>query len=120
MLHDRAHDEMLVESRGNVLIVRGLRISSERLGVSGQCDVVEFHRAKDGILLHGREGHWNVYPVEYKRGVPKADRSDEAQLCAQAMCLEEMRGPTIPEEALFYGIIADVRPLPSIRNFVIP
>lgn len=103
LMHDRAHNEMLVESRGNVLIARGLRISSEKLGVSGQCDVVEFHRAKDGIPLHGREGHWNVYPVEYKRGVPKADRSDEAQLCAQAMCLEEMLGTAIPEGALFYG-----------------
>ena len=103
LLHDRAHDETLTESRGNVLIVRGLRVSSEKLGVSGQCDVVEFHRAKEGITLHGREGLWTVYPVEYKRGEPKADQCDAAQLCAEAMCLEEMLKTSIPEGALFYG-----------------
>ncbi|MDO4852225.1 MAG: CRISPR-associated protein Cas4 [Clostridia bacterium] len=103
LLHERAHDETLSELRGNVLIVRGLRVSSEKLGVSGQCDVVEFHRTKEGIPLHGREGLWTVYPVEYKRGEPKADRCDAAQLCAEAMCLEEMLKTAIPEGALFYG-----------------
>ncbi len=103
LLHDRAHDETLSELRGNVLTVRGLRVSSETLGVSGQCDVVEFHRAKEGISLHGREGLWTVYPVEYKRGEPKADPCDAAQLCAQAMCLEEMLKTSISEGALFYG-----------------
>ena len=103
LLHDRAHDETLSELRGDVLTVRGLRVSSEKLGVSGQCDVVEFHRAKAGISLHGREGLWTVYPVEYKRGEPKADQCDAAQLCAEAMCLEEMLKTSIPEGAFFYG-----------------
>ncbi len=102
-MHERAHDEKLSELRGDILIVRGLRISSETLGVSGQCDIVEFHRAKEGVPLHGREGLWTVYPIEYKHGVPKPDQSDVAQLCAQAMCLEEMLGTVIPEGALFYG-----------------
>jgi len=43
------------------------------------------------------------YPVEYKRGRPKAHRADEVQLCAQAVCLEEMTGAAVPEGALFYG-----------------
>jgi len=103
LMHERAHDEGLSELRGDVLTVRGLRISSEMLGVSGQCDVVEFHRSANGVSLHGREGLWSVYPVEYKRGAPKTDQSDAAQLCAQAMCLEEMLGTSIPEGALFYG-----------------
>lgn len=103
LMHDRAHDEKLSELRGDSLTIRGLRISSEKLGVSGQCDVIEFHRTKTGVPLHGREGLWSVYPVEYKRGAPKANQSDAAQLCAQAMCLEEMLGTVIMEGALFYG-----------------
>ncbi len=103
LMHDRAHDEKLSELRGDILTIRGLRISSEKLGVSGQCDVIEFHRTKTGVPLHGREGLWSVYPVEYKRGAPKANQSDAAQLCAQAMCLEEMLGTVIMEGALFYG-----------------
>ena len=103
LMHERVHDERQSESRGDLLVVRGLRICSSKLGISGQCDVVEFRKAKDGILLHDREGFWCVFPIEYKRGVPKINHSDEAQLCAQAMCLEEMLGTDIPEGALFYG-----------------
>jgi len=102
-LHERAHNEGLTESRGNTLIMRGLRVSSSRLGISGQCDVVEFKKDPNGVPLYGREGHWTVFPIEYKRGAPKADRYDEAQLCAEAMCLEEMLGTDIPAGALFYG-----------------
>ena len=103
ILHERAHDEGSKESRGNTLIMRGLRVSSSLLGISGQCDVVEFHKSKNGIELNGREGKWTAFPIEYKRGVPKPERYDEAQLCAQAMCLEEMLGTEIPCGALFYG-----------------
>ena len=103
ILHERAHDEGLTESRGNTLIMRGLRVSSSRLGISGQCDVVEFKKDPKGVPLYGQEGCWRVFPIEYKRGIPKADRYDEAQLCAEAMCLEEMLGTDIPGGALFYG-----------------
>lgn len=103
LMHERAHDEKQSESRGDLLIVRGLKICSAKLGISGQCDVVEFRKAKDGIPLHNRDGLWSVSPIEYKRGAPKTDRSDEAQLCAQAICLEEMLGTDIPKGALFYG-----------------
>ena len=97
LLHKRAHNDQLSESRGDLLIVRGLKISSAKLGITGQCDIVEFHRTQGGgIHLNGREGLWLAYPVEYKRGVPKTNFSDEAQLCAQAMCLEEMLGTDIP------------------------
>jgi len=64
---------------------------------------VEFFSAKTGIALPGIEGFWKPFPVEYKRGKPKPDSSDEIQLCAQAMCLEEMLGLSISEGALFYG-----------------
>ena len=103
VFHRRAHDEHQFESRGDVLIARGLRVGSERLNVTGICDVVEFHRDPGGIELHGRDGRWSVYPVEYKKGAPKANDADRLQLCAQAMCLEEMLACAIPEGSLYYG-----------------
>ncbi len=103
LLHQRAHDEQQTERRGDTLIVRGLRVVSHRLQVQGVCDVVEFHRDPGGVSLSGREGTWLPYPVEYKRGKPKPFDADELQLCAQAMCLEEMLLCAIPEGSLFYG-----------------
>lgn len=91
VLHERAHEGQ-AESRGTVRTVRGLSVASAGYGLTGQCDVVEFHR--DG----------RVIPVEYKRGKPKSHRADEVQLCAQALCLEEMLAlPRIPRGFLFYG-----------------
>lgn len=103
LFHRRAHDESATEMRGDTLIVRGLRVQSERLGVSGICDVVEFHKCETGVTLAGREGRFSAYPIEYKKGAPKAHQADELQLCAQAMCLEEMLLCDIPEGSLFYG-----------------
>ena len=102
-LHERAHNEQLQERRGDLLTVRGLRVQSLTLGLSGVCDVVEFRQDARGVPLSGKEGQWMPYPVEYKRGVPKQDGCDELQLCAQAMCLEEMLCCEIPEGALYYG-----------------
>ena len=103
LLHERAHDEQLRERRGDTIITRSLRVYSLTLGLTGQCDVVEFHRDERGVPLHGYEGTWLPFPVEYKRGRAKQDGCDELQLCAQAMCLEEMLCCKIPEGALFYG-----------------
>ena len=102
-MHERVHDQEFRESRGDCLTVRGLAIHSTELGVSGQCDAVEFRRAPAGIALQNREGLWLPYPVEYKRGKPKKHSADELQLCAQAMCLEEMLCCEISQGALFYG-----------------
>lgn len=103
LMHERAHDEGLRESRGDTIITRSLRVYSITLGLSGQCDVVEFRRSAQGVPLAGHDGLWLPYPVEYKRGKPKDDGCDELQLCAQAMCLEEMLCCTIDSGALFYG-----------------
>ena len=103
ILHEKAHDPQGSESRGDLLILRGIHIHSARLGIPGQCDVVEFRRSQDGIRLNGREGLWKPFPVEYKRGEPKDNTCDSLQLCAQAMCLEEMLCCPIPQGALFYG-----------------
>ncbi|MCX8496602.1 MAG: CRISPR-associated protein Cas4 [Akkermansiaceae bacterium] len=132
VLHQKAH-EGADESKAEVRITRSLSVRSFALGISGQCDVVEFHLASgsaSGDLrgeisdLRGRasetadelhEGDFKsqtlnlksatprVLPVEYKRGKPKLHRADEVQLCAQAMCLEEMLEVTIRNGFLFYG-----------------
>ena len=103
LLHERAHDTSVREKRGDVIAVRGVSVSSPSLGVSGQCDVLEYHASPDGIPLPGTEGKWQPYPVEYKRGSPKVTDADRLQLCAQAMCLEEMLCCDVPEGALYYG-----------------
>lgn len=103
LLHERAHDTSVRERRGDVITVRGVSVSSPALGVSGQCDVLEYHADPNGIPLPDAEGMWLPYPVEYKRGSSKENPADRLQLCAQAMCLEEMLCCDIPEGALFYG-----------------
>lgn len=91
LLHE-AVDSGKGESRPGVRIARGLQIRSLALGVAGRADAVEF-RGRPPV----------PFPVEYKRGKPKRHRADEVQLCAQALCLEEMFGAPVPEGALFYG-----------------
>lgn len=93
-LHERVHGAES-EARSDMRIVRGLRLRSLRLGLSGQSDVVEFRRTADGTE--------RAFPVEYKRGRPKPTRCDEVQVCAQALCLEEMLGLTVEAGAIFYG-----------------
>jgi CRISPR-associated exonuclease Cas4 len=94
IMHDKA-DTADRESRGNVRIEYGVPMRSLRLGLIGKADVVEFYKVDDGSRV--------PFPVEYKRGKPKIDDSDKVQLCAQALCLEEMLGVEIPNGALFYG-----------------
>lgn len=93
-LHERAH-EASDEIRDGVRICRGLRLRSLRLGLVGQADIVEFHPNNEGSVT--------PFPVEYKRGKPKPGHWDEVQLCAQALCLEEMLTTSVPAGAIFYG-----------------
>lgn len=94
VLHDRVHEEG-VESRKDFKTSRGLLLRSEKLGVTGKADVIEFHRIQGNV--------WQPFPIEHKRGKPKLDHSDTIQLCAQAICLEEMLNIKVPAGALFYG-----------------
>lgn len=103
LMHKKAHDPYLTEKRKDLLVVRSLPVASKVMGVSGECDVVEFHRCEDGIKLHGHRGTFLVYPIEYKKGKPKVTEEDKLQLVAQALCLEEMFSTNISEGALFYG-----------------
>ncbi len=103
LLHKRTDDPFFTEIRKGVITARAVPIASYRLGLSGVCDVVEFTESPDGVKLPGREGLFLPMPVEYKRGHEKRDPCDEAQLCAQAMCLEEMLAVSIPAGCLYYG-----------------
>ena len=121
ILHENAHDGTFSESRGDLLITRDMRIFSRTLGVSGACDVLEFRRSEQGVPLKGREGLWQPYPVEYKRGKPKEGTEDALQLCGQAMCLEEMLCCEIPRGALYYGELrrrTEVEFAPELRQEV--
>jgi len=132
-LHEQA-DKPAGKSRRDVRIVRGMPIHSLRLGLSGRADVVEFHQvpagdrpavtlaherpanmreepsdatahSTSGVRLPRHKGLWQPFPIEYKRGKPKPGNCDRVQLCAQALCLEEMLGVTVRAGALFYGRI---------------
>ena len=79
-------------------------VKSEALGLTGCCDIVEFRENQSGVPIRGREKLWLPYPIEYKRGRPKQDDTDALQLCAQAVCLEEMFCcPEIKTAYLYYG-----------------
>ena len=94
IMHEKVHEQDR-ESRGNVRIEYGVPLRSLRLGLNGKADVVEFHRVSKDL--------WRPFPVEYKRGKPKLDHCDLIQLCAQAVCLEEMQSVSVTSGAIFYG-----------------
>lgn len=93
LMHERV-DQPKLDRRRGVRTVTAMPLMEPALGITGVADVVEFHE---------RDGREHPYPVEYKRGKPKAHRADEVQLCAQAMCLEHMLSCDVPEGALYYG-----------------
>jgi CRISPR-associated exonuclease Cas4 len=97
ILHERA-DGGKADRRGGLQTLRSVQLRSFALGVAGVADVVE--KRGDALI-----------PVEYKRGKPKAHRADEVQLCAQALCLEEMFGVGVPEGVLFYGAVRRRHPV---------
>ncbi len=94
VMHDKAHEER-AEKRKDAIIERGMSIKSYKLGLSGKSDVVEFYKDKNGVE--------RVFPIEYKRGKPKNGNCDKIQLCAQALCVEEMTGLFVATGAIFYG-----------------
>lgn len=137
-LHERVDDPFFTETRNGVVTARAVPVASYRLGLSGVCDVVEFTPVArppiselrnggieggrgEGIKLPNREGLYLPVPVEYKHGKPKRDPMDEAQLCAQAICLEEMLSTSIPRGYLYYGQTRrreEVEFTPQLRTLV--
>ncbi len=121
IMHQRVDDPFFTETRNGVVIARAVPIASYTLGLSGVCDVVEFTASPDGVKLPNRPGLYRPAPVEYKRGRPKREPVDEAQLCAQAMCLEEMLPVEIPRGFLYYGQTRhreEVELTPALRQLV--
>lgn len=102
VLHQRVN-QADQQKRGAIRTLWALRLANLELGIEGVADVVEYHKQADGTEL--------PYPIEYKRGKPKAHRADEVQLCAQGLCLEDMHGVAVPEGALFYGEIRRRHPV---------
>lgn len=103
ILHENAHNPEMNEKRGNVIVVRAMPVHSRKMGVSGECDVVEFHKSDKGAHINGREGVYMPVPVEYKRGETKSNNIDILQLAAQALCLEEMFCTDINYGYIYYG-----------------
>jgi|YelNatPaOPRAMG01_1025707.scaffolds.fasta_scaffold39642_3 CRISPR-associated exonuclease Cas4 len=114
LLHSKV-DSARAETRQGVRTAFGLLLKSDRLGLFGKADVIEFHLIDKNPntpfksnLPHTfpdflKKGLWQAYPVEYKRGKPKPQECDAVQLCAQAICLEEMLNINVPMGAVFYG-----------------
>lgn len=103
VLHQHVHTGG-TESRADTITTRSLRVRSLKLGLIGEADIVEFTRDDShGVRLPGRAGLWRPSVVEYKRGRPKLDKSDEVQMCAQSLCIEEMLNCHIEMGQLYYG-----------------
>ncbi|MGQ9745520.1 MAG: CRISPR-associated protein Cas4 [Dissulfurimicrobium sp.] len=116
-LHQKVDDDVPTESRRDLRITRGLLLRSFQLGLFGKADVVEFHqvsgeesvsppmpgRKAAAIFLAGAPGLWQPFPVDYKRGRLRHEEGFEVQLCAQALCLEEMLEVEVPKGAIYYG-----------------
>ncbi|NLP18406.1 MAG: CRISPR-associated protein Cas4 [Firmicutes bacterium] len=105
ILHERVHNPFFDESRDQLVITRSVPLVSHKLGVFGIADVIEFQPTLDsakGVKISGKGGLWQPTPVEYKRGNPKPDDRDMVQLCAQAICLEEMLDITVDLGYIYY------------------
>ena len=103
LMHEAVHDPGFTEKRGSLLLSRGMPVKSDRLKLSGVCDMVELIKSPDGVTISGRPDKYHIYPVEYKRGQPDESDADIWHLCAQVLCLEEMFVTDIPEGAIYYG-----------------
>ena len=104
LMHERVHDPSISDKRGDLLTVRDMPVLSRRLAITGKCDVVEFRKDDAGVNISRREGKWLPCPVEYKHGRAQKNDSDRLQLCAQAICLEEMLNcPPIDTAYIYYG-----------------
>ena len=107
-LHEKVDNPLESDMRANKSTLRAVSLISHKLGLYGRADVIELTQSiigdiKNTITILGRHGRWGMVPVEYKRGKPKPDERDEVQLCAQAICLEEMHGICLGKGFLYYG-----------------
>ncbi|MGC8732420.1 MAG: CRISPR-associated protein Cas4 [Halothiobacillaceae bacterium] len=110
LLHEHVH-ELSVSGPAGVRRVTAMPVRSLTYGLIGQCDLVEF------VPTDGSE---RPYPVEFKRGTPRRGDCDLVQLCAQAMCLEEMLGHAVPSGAVYYAKLRRRKAItfsPALRDY---
>lgn len=100
--HERVHTQR-IERRGDSAKLYEFPVFSKAMGVSGKCDCIEAEASAQGCMIPALDFPVRLYPVEYKHGKLRAEQEYEVQLCAQAMCLEEMFVTDIPEGAIYYG-----------------
>lgn len=105
IIHEKAHDKFFRQSRKNIITIRGMPIFSRKLGITGECDVVELQRDENGIKINNLDGAYKVVPIEYKKGRPKENYCDKLQICAQTLCLEEIFCCEIKEAYIYYAEI---------------
>lgn len=99
--HERVHDRR-IERRGDLIKLYEYDVSSDSLGLAGKCDCIEARKHPDGCRIPGADFPVSLYPIEYKHGRVRDEPEYKIQLCAEAMCLEEMYHTNIPEAALFF------------------
>lgn len=103
IFHDKVNDPFFSEKRKDKYVSRSVPVFSERLNLYGIADIVEFLQDENGVEIGIQPGLWSINPVEYKNGKPEKSGADEVQLCAQALCLEEMFCTTIVSGDIYYG-----------------
>lgn len=109
--HQQVHTTR-IEKRGNEIKLYEYSVFSDTLGISGKCDCIEAFADPSGCMIPGVAFPVRLYPVEYKHGKVRSEEEYEIQLCAQAVCLEEMFHTEISEGAVFY--------ITSHRRLVVP
>lgn len=105
IMHEKVDDPFFNEKRGDIHITRSVPIYSNILNLYGVADIVEFIKTDIGIEVVGKKGFWKINPVEYKNGKSESSNADNFQLCAQALCLEEMFNTNIQSGDIYYGKI---------------
>lgn len=99
--HEYAHTASS-QLRGDSIKIFGMAVSSSRLGISGKCDCLEGVASENGIKLPWADKRFELFPVEYKHGRVRSEKEYLTQLCAQAICLEEMSGGAISKGYIYY------------------
>ena len=103
VIHTKVDKPFIKEKRKDLIISRAMSVSSKNLGLSGRLDAIEFHKSDKGIELNNRKGLWQPIIIEYKRGKKKKYNYDNAQLMAQAICIEENFNIKLEYGYLYYN-----------------
>ena len=101
--HEKVNDPFAKEKRKDIFYSRSVPVFSKKLNLYGIVDIIEFLQDVDGVAIGMKKGLWRINPIEYKNGKPEKSMADNLQLCAIAMCLEEMFRIAIGSGEIYYG-----------------